>query len=491
MNYKLVLRIISYILLVEAVLFIPSLFIAFFSQEWNCLYGFAMTYVVLFLVVGTIYLITRNVKKDHFYARDGLVTTGLTWIAMSCIGCLPFVFSGEIPSYIDALFEIVSGFTTTGSSILVNVEEISYSLLFWRSFSHWIGGMGVLVFLMAIVSLGGKNGGFTMHIMRAESPGPASGKMVPRMKETAKITYIIYTVLTALDILLLIFVGKMPAFDAFCIGLGTAGTGGFGIKADSMASYTDAAINITTVFMLLFSVNFSIYFLILTKKFKEAFTDEEFICFWCVVAATILGLFLSALSQYSNLENGTYLCFRDAAFTVGTLISTTGYATTDFNKWPAVAHSIILFLMFCGACAGSTGGGFKQVRLVISWKNLRRNIHKFLHPSEVRCIKYNGRAMDEGIVTNISTYMFVYVLILMISVFLISLDGFDFETNFSAIMATFNNIGPGLADVGPTGSFANFSNFSKLVMIGDMLAGRLEIMPILVLFSRTTWKKAR
>lgn len=491
MNFKFVLRIISYILLIEAILMLPSVVIAAFAQEENALYGFAMTYVVLFVVVGVIYLFTRNYVKDHFYARDGLVTTGLTWIAMSMIGCLPFVISGEIPNYIDALFEIVSGFTTTGSSILTDVESMSYSLLFWRSFTHWIGGMGVLVFLMAIVSLGGKNGGFTMHIMRAESPGPASGKMVPRMKDTAKITYIIYAVMTIIDIVLLITWGKMPVFDAFCIAFGTAGTGGFGIKADSCASYTDAAINITTVFMLLFSVNFSIYFLMLSKKFKEAFTDEEFICFWCVVAATTIGLFLSALSQYSGLENGTYLCFRDAAFTVSTIISTTGYATTDFNLWPAVAHSIILFLMFCGACAGSTGGGFKQVRLVISWKNLRRNIHKFLHPSEVRCVKYNGRPMDEGIVNNISIYMFVYVLIIIISVFLISFDGFDFETNFSAIMATFNNIGPGLSQVGPSSSFASFGNFSKLVMTADMLAGRLEIMPILILFSKSTWKRAR
>ncbi len=487
MNFKFVLRIISYILLIEAALMVPSVLISLFLKEWNALYGFGITYLILFLTVGFILLITKNYQKNHFYSREGLVTTGLTWILMSAIGCLPFVFSKEIPNFVDAMFEMVSGFTTTGSSILINVEEMSYSLLFWRSFSHWIGGMGILVFLLAIVSVGGKNGGFTMHIMRAESPGPASGKIVPRMKETAKITYIIYTVLTIIDILLLLIVGKMPLFDALCIAFGTAGTGGFGIKADSMASYSTAAINITTVFMLLFSVNFSIYFLLLTRKLKEVVRDEEFRCFLFVVFVAILGLFISALPLYKDSS----ICLRDAAFTVGTIISTTGYATTDFNKWPALAHSIILFCMFVGACAGSTGGGFKQVRLVIMWKTLRRNIHKFLHPSEVRVIEYNDRPMSESIVNNISSYLMAYVLIVIISILVISVDGFDFETNFSAVMATFNNIGPGLSAVGPVSNFASFSLFSKIVLTMDMLAGRLEIMPILILFSKTTWKRAR
>lgn len=487
MNFKFVLRIVAYILLIEAALMIPSLFIGVYHQEWNALYGFGCTYITLFVVVGILLFFTRKYKKEHFYSREGLVTTGLVWIMMSAIGCLPFVFSKEIPNFVDAMFEMVSGFTTTGSSILVDVEAMSYSLLFWRSFSHWIGGMGVLVFLLAIVSIGGKNGGFTMHLMRAESPGPASGKIVPRMKETAKITYLIYTSLTMIDIVLLIVVGKMPVFDALCIAFGTAGTGGFGIKADSMASYTTAAINITTIFMLLFSVNFSIYFLMLTKRVKEAFKDEEFICFWVVVSLAILGLYISALPYYK--EN--LICLRDAAFTVSTVISTTGYATTDYNVWPAIAHSIILLLMFVGACAGSTGGGFKQVRLVIIYKTLRRNIHKFLHPTEVRVIRYNKRPMAENIVNNISSYLIAYVLIIMVSVFVISIDGFDFETNFSAVMATFNNIGPGLSVVGPAGNFASFSMFSKIVLTLDMLAGRLEIIPILILFSKSTWKKAR
>lgn len=487
MNFKFVLRIVAYILLIEAALMVPSCAIAIYMQEWHALYGFALTYGVLFLIVGLILLLTKKYRKEHFYSREGLVTTGLVWIMISAIGCLPFVFSKEIPNFVDAMFEMVSGFTTTGSSILIDVEALSYSLLFWRSFSHWIGGMGILVFLLAVVSIGGKNGGFTMHLMRAESPGPASGKIVPRMKETAKITYMIYTTLTIIDITLLIVVGKMPVFDALCIAFGTAGTGGFGIKADSMASYSTAAINITTIFMLLFSVNFSIYFLLLTRKFKEALKDEEFICFWAIVILAIAGLYISALPYYTQYAD----CLRDAAFTVATVISTTGYATTDYNIWPSIAHSIVLMLMFVGACAGSTGGGFKQVRLVIMYKTLRRNIHKFLHPTEVRVVRYNNRPMSVGIVHNISSYLIAYVFIIIVSTFAISIDGFDFETNFSAVMATFNNIGPGLSVVGPAGNFASFSIFSKIVLILDMLAGRLEIMPILILFSKSTWKKAR
>ena len=432
MNFRFVLRIISYILLIEAALMVPSVGIALYQQEWNALYGFCVTYAILFLCVGLLFIITKNYQRGHFFAREGLVTTGLTWIVMSAIGCLPFVFSNEIPHF-------------------------------------------------------GKNGGFTMHIMRAESPGPASGKIVPKMKDTAKITYSIYAALTVIDALLLIIVGKMPVFDAVCIAFGTAGTGGFGVKADSMASYSHAAINITTVFMLLFSVNFSIYFLILTGKAKEALKDEEFICFISVVFLAIVGLFATALPFYKQYGD----CLRDAAFTVGTIISTTGYATTDYNQWPAMAHTIVLLCMFVGACAGSTGGGFKQVRLVILWKTLRRNVHKFLHPSEVRVIEYNNRPMPESIVNNISSYLIVYVFLVMASTLLISVDGFDFETNFSAVMATVNNIGPGLSLVGPVSNFASFSTFSKIILTFDMLAGRLEIMPILILFSKSTWKRAR
>lgn len=487
MNLKMVMRIVAYILLLEIGLMAPACFISLIDGEWNAVKAFLLSFVIIAAVAGLLLLYGRKAVKGRFYSREGLVTTGLTWIFMSALGCLPFVISGEIPNYIDALFEMVSGFTTTGSSILTNVEAMSRGLLWWRSFSHWIGGMGILVFLMAIVSLGGRNSGFTMHIMRAESPGPSSGKTVPRMKDTAKITYMIYAGLTLVDILLLIIVGRMPFFDACCIAFGTAGTGGFGIKADSMGSYTPAAQNITTVFMLLFSVNFTVYYLLLMKKFKDAFKDEEFILFWSIVFTSIVLIVINVRPLYNTLADTV----RHSAFTVGTIISTTGYATTDFDQWPSFAKSILLFLMFCGACAGSTGGGMKQVRLLILFKNLRRNIHKFLHPSEVNKVGYNGRVIDEQIIKNVNNYLTVYVMIIILSVLIISLDGFDFETNFSAVMATFNNIGPGFRAVGPTQSFAAYSYLSKIVMIFDMLAGRLEVMPILVLFSRSTWKRAR
>lgn len=487
MNIKLILRIVSYILFLEVALMIPAGFVSVLYHEWHALLAFGYTCALTLILAFILFVTTKNARGNHFYSREGLVTTGFAWVVMSILGCLPFVFSGEIPSFIDALFETVSGFTTTGSSIVPNVEVMSKGILWWRSFTHWIGGMGVLVFLMAIVSLGGRNGGYTMHIMRAESPGPSSGKIVPRMKETAKITYLMYMRLTAIDALLLIFVGRMPVFDAFCIAFGTAGTGGFGVRADSMASYSHAAINITTVFMLLFSVNFGIYFMIFTKRIREAVKDEEFRLFWTIVFCSILCIFIVILPLYGRWNDA----LRDAAFNVATIISTTGYATADFNLWPVAAQTVLVILMCCGACAGSTGGGIKNSRLLILLKSARRNIHAFIRPSGVRVIRYNGRRLDETIVNNVKAYLAIYVLIILASTFIVSFDNFDFTTNLTAVLATFNNIGPGLNVVGPTGNFAGFSVLSKCVLIFDMLAGRLEIMPILVLFSKSTWMRAR
>ena len=486
MNFKLIGRIIAYILLVEAALLLPGMLISLYKQEILAFTGFVYTLGIIFGVSLFLLLITRNAKMGRFYAREGLLTTGLTWIVMSAIGCLPFYFSGAIPKYIDCMFEMVSGFTTTGSSILTSVEDMPMGLLFWRSFSHWVGGMGVLVFLMAIVSLGGKNQGFTLHILRAESPGPVVGKMVPRMKQTAMILYKIYLGLTVLDFLFLL-AGGMPVFDAACTAFGTAGTGGFGVKNDSLAGYSPYLQNVTTVFMLLFSVNFSIYYLILLKKFTDVFRDEEFRLFWCMVFASAGLLIWNVRPLYETMEETVRHCF----FTVGTVMSTTGFATTDFDLWPPFAKGLLLFLMVGGACAGSTGGGMKQVRFLLLWKSLRRNIHKSLHPREVRAIMVNGRAMDEGIMDNTNAYLIAYVIIIIFSFLAISLDGFSVETNLSAVLATFNNIGPGLSAVGPTCNFSAYSDFSKFVMIMDMLAGRLEIFPILILFSKSTWKRAR
>lgn len=486
MNWKMIIRIIAYILLVELVLMIPACLISVFDHESAAVSGFLWTFLIMLIVAGLMLVFTRNAVKGKFYAREGLVTTGLTWIIMSALGCLPFVISGTIPSFIDAMFEMVSGFTTTGSSILKSVEDVARGLLWWRSFSHWVGGMGILVFLMSIVRLGGKSQGFSLHILRAESPGPAVGKMTPKMKDTASILYLLYIGLTILNIFFLV-IGRMPFFDACCIAFGTAGTGGFGIKNDSMASYSPYLQNVTTIFMLLFSCNFSVYYLFVIKKIREGLADEEFKLFWTIVLCSILAMFIAVIPNYSTLEEA----LRHAAFTVATIISTTGYATTDFNKWSPFTHALILFLMFCGACAGSTGGGIKHVRLLVLWRTLRRNIHKSLHPTEVRTIMVNHRPVDEQIVNNISAYLIVYVIIVIASVLVVSLDGFSFETNFSAVMATFNNIGPGLGAVGPASNFSAYSNLSKIVMTIDMLAGRLEIYPILILFSRSTWKKAR
>ena len=485
MNYRMILRILSYILLIEAGLMLPGFGISLYYHESMAVHGFIRALIIILIVSLIFWLAGRN-AKGTFQAREGLVTTGMTWILMSALGALPFWFAREIPSYIDAIFEMASGFTTTGSSILTSVEAMSKGLLFWRSFSHWIGGMGVLVFLLAIVPLGGKNQGFTLHILRAESPGPSVGKMTPRMKKTATILYAIYVGLTVLDFLFLV-AGKMSVFDAACTAFGTAGTGGFGVRNDSLASYSPYLQNVTTVFMFLFSVNFSIYYLILLKKVKEAFGDEEFRLFWGMVFICIGLIFWNVRSLYATTEE----TLRHSAFTVATVISTSGFATTDFDLWPSFAKTILLFLMMVGACAGSTGGGMKQIRLLLLFKGLRRNIHKSLHPSEVNVVRVNGRPIDISVLHTTHTYLIAYVFILVISVLIVSLDGFSFETNFSAVMATFNNIGPGFDAVGATCNFSGFSNLSKLVLTADMLAGRLEIYPMLILLSKSTWQNAR
>ena len=481
MNFKIIGRFIAQILTIEGVFMIPALLISLFHGEQNAIYGFLIAIVAIAVAALLLFAICRKAPKA-LDAREGMVCVGFSWIILSLFGCLPFFLSREIPSFIDALFEIVSGFTTTGSSILPDVEALSKGLLYWRSFSHWLGGMGVLVFLLAIAP-GGKDAGFTMHLLRAESPGPSVGKLVPRMRKTAIILYLIYIVLTVINIVFLL-IGKMPLFDAVCTAFGTAGTGGFGIRNDSMASYSPYLQNVTTVFMLIFGVNFSCYYLLLLRQFKNVFKDEELRAYLIIVFSAILMITLNIRSLYGTLSESV----RHAAFQVGTIITTTGYATTDFDLWPAFSKGIIMFLMVVGACAGSTGGGLKIARLLILLKSLRRNITKVLNPRKVRLIRNNGEVMNESIVENTNAYLAAYVLIIIFSYILISLDGFSIGTNISAVLACFNNIGPGLEAVGPTCNFSQFSDFSKLVLSMDMLAGRLEIFPILVLFSRSTWK---
>lgn len=484
MNYKMMGRFTAQMLLIEGIFLIPALLISLFLGESAAAYGFAVTLGLIALVGGPMYFFCRD-AKSAFYATDGMVCVAISWLVLSLVGAIPFYISEAIPSYIDALFETVSGFTTTGASILPEVEHMAKGLTYWRSFTHWVGGMGVLVFLLAVAPSKGNEQGFTMHLLRAESPGPSVGKLVPKMRKTAAILYFLYIILTVLDFLFLV-VGGMPVFDAVCTAFGTAGTGGFGIKNDSIASYSPYLQNVTTVFMLLFGVNFSCYYLLTLGQIKSVLKDEELRLYVLIVLGSI-GLIVWNLGDfYPTLEETV----RHAAFQVGSIITTTGFATTDFDLWPSFSKTILLCLMVIGACAGSTGGGLKVARVLLLFKSLKRNIAQTLHPRKVQVIRNNGSVVSERIVANTNAYLCAYVVLMFGSFVLISLDGYSVGTNFSAVLSCLNNIGPGLELVGPTCNFSIFSAFSKLVLILDMLLGRLEIFPILVLFSLQTWKNA-
>ena len=482
MNVKMMGKFLSQIIAIEAVFMIPALLISVFNGETAAVNGFLLTLGLMVLVTGILYLSCRKAGK-LFGAREGLVCVGFSWIALSLLGCLPFVISGNIPSFIDAFFETVSGFTTTGSSILTDVEALDKGMLYWRSFSHWLGGMGVLVFLLAIAP-GSKGTGFTMHLLRAESPGPDVGKLVPKMKQTAVILYSIYVAMTILNVIFLLC-GGMSLFESVCTAFGTAGTGGFGIKNDSLASYSPYIQNVTTIFMFLFGVNFSIYYLLLLKEFRGAFKDEELRLYVGLAVVSVVLIAGSIYPLYGTLEE----TIRHAAFQVSSIMTTTGFATTDFDLWPSFSKTILMMLMVVGASAGSTGGGFKCIRVLLLFKILRRNIRQILNPQKVMVVRNNGKAVDEKVLANTNAYLAAYVIIIIISTLLISLDGFGFETNFSAVLACFNNIGPGMAAVGPTCNFAAYSVFSKIILSINMLAGRLEIFPILVLLSRSAWNR--
>lgn len=483
MNFKMMGKFGGMISLIESVFMVPALIIAIVCRENKAILGFAITIVITLAVAGILMITCRN-SKNVFYAKEGFACVGLSWILLSIFGAIPFVISGAIPGVIDALFETVSGFTTTGASILPAVEGLPYSILYWRSFTHWLGGMGVLVFVLAIaVGAEGKSG-FTMHLLRAESPGPKVGKLVPKMKQTAEILYLLYILLTVLDAIFLL-AGGMPMFDAVCTALGTAGTGGFGIKNDSIAGYSPYIQNVCTVFMLLFGVNFSCYYLLLIRQVKNVFEDEELRMYLGIVFASIVLIVINLGSFYDSLGE----TIRHAAFQVATVVTTTGFATTDFDLWPSFSKGILVLLMFMGASAGSTGGGFKVGRLLLLIKNLKRNLRKTIKPHRVEVVRVNGHMVSEKTIDTCNTYLVAYIFILAFSFFLVSIDGFSTTTNFTSVIACFNNIGPGLDAVGPTCNYASFSWFSKLILIFDMLAGRLEIFPILILFSRTTWKK--
>ena len=481
MNYKMMGRFMAQILSIEGVFMIPALIISLCYGENGVAKAFGWTMLLILVICIALYLICRG-APSAFYAKEGLVCVGISWIVLSLVGCLPFYISQEIPKFVDALFEMVSGFTTTGASILPEVENLSHGILYWRSFSHWLGGMGVLVFLLAFT--GGNGQGFTMHLLRAESPGPNVGKLVPKMRTTASILYLLYIGMTVINVIFLLL-GDMPLFEAVCTAFGTAGTGGFGIKNDSLASFSPYIQNVTTVFMILFGINFSCYYLLLLRQFGSVFKDEELRVYVCVILVSIVLIVLNVRGMYPTLEETV----RHSAFQVGSIITTTGYSTVDFDQWPSFSKTILLLLMVSGACAGSTGGGMKVARILLLFKGLRRNIRQMLNPRKVEVVRNNGAVVDEKILANTNAYLAAYVIIIFAVFLIISLDGYSAGTNFSAVLCTFNNIGPGLEAVGPMCNFAGYSDLSKLVLTWAMLAGRLEIFPILVLFSRNTWKR--
>ena len=479
MNYSMIFFIIGWVFLIEAALMAPSALVALLYAEQS-IWAFAAA-IGLCLLLG-VPLVRRQPANKVFYAKEGCVTVALSWIVMSLMGALPFVFSGVIPSIVDAMFETVSGFTTTGASILKDVEVLPRCMLFWRSFTHWIGGMGVLVFLLCLLPMSG--GGYSMNLMKAESPGPSVSKLVPKVRSTAKLLYGLYVALSLLELVLLLL-GSMPLFDALCTTFGTAGTGGFGIKNSSIGEYSAYIQSIVTIFMILFGINFNVYFLLYMRRPKEAFRCEEAGWYLAIIAVSTLIITVFIRNSFPDLVTA----FRHAAFQVGSIITTTGFSTADFNVWPAVPKAILVLLMFIGACAGSTGGGIKVSRIVLLFRTMTREIGQIIHPHMVKKLKFEGRVVGQEVLRSVNAFMVAYVLIFAGSTLLVCLDGFDLVTSFTSVAATLNNIGPGLELVGPASNFSCFSDLSKIVLIFDMLAGRLEIFPLLVLFFRDTWKK--
>ena len=478
MNLKMVTKTVGRLLKAEALLMLLPLMVSVYYKE-NILYVYGIV-IGLILAVGTLMTMPKPETKT-IYAREGFAIVSLSWIFMSVFGALPFVISGAIPSFVDALFETVSGFTTTGASILSNIEALPKSLLFWRSFTHWIGGMGVIVFVLAILP---KKEMQSMHILRAEVPGPTVGKLVSKATVTARILYIIYTVLTIAEIISLLCC-KIPLFDSVTTAFATAGTGGFSVKNTSIAAYDNIGAEIViSLFMLLFGINFNLFYLFLVKQFRRVFKSEELWSYLGVIAISIL---LISFNVYPLVENfGTAL--RQAGFQVISIITTTGFVTADFAQWPMFSQMILFVLMFIGACAGSTGGGLKVGRMIIIVKAVWRELRRAINPKRVKAIKLDGAVIEKDVVLTTSAYFIIYMFIIGISSLLISIDNFDFTTTITAVVTCINNVGPGFAAVGPTENFADFSNFSKIILSANMLIGRLEIFPIMILFMSSTWK---
>ena len=479
MNMKSVSYILGWVLNIEAALMVLPLVTSLIYGEGE---GWAFAIVIALCAAIGFLLTHKRPNNPNFRAREGFVATALSWILMSFFGCLPFYWTKEIPRFIDALFETVSGFTTTGASILSDVEVMSHCCMLWRCFTHWIGGMGVLVFLLAVLPM---VGGSNMHLMKAESPGPVVGKLVPKVRYTARILYMLYIVLTIVQFLLLIFGGMMP-FEALCTAFGTAGTGGFGFRNDSFASFSGYIQWVVAIFMIIFGVNFNVYFLIYVKKFRQALRCEEMRWYLGIVAAASVLICVNAYDAALTLEHN----LRNAVFQVATIITTTGFATVNFDLWPAFSRAIIVLLMFVGACAGSTGGGLKVSRWVMSGKAMTSYVGSFLHPRGVRKVRFEDKDVEDSTLHAIFVYFMGVFFIFTASMLVISLENMDMTSTFTAVAATFNNIGPGLNLVGPTCNFGFLSDLSKAVLIFDMLAGRLEVFPMLMLLYPPLWKEA-
>ena len=438
-------------------------------------------FAIFYIAIG-ILISFKKPEKVTIYLKDGCIATALSWIVLSVCGCLPFIVTGEIPSFTNAMFETVSGFTTTGASILTNVEGLSHISLMWRSLTHWIGGMGVLVFLLAVVPM---SGGSNLNLMKAESPGPSVGKFVPKVRTTAKALYLIYLALTVIEIVVLFFAG-MPLFDSICSAFGTAGTGGFGIRNDSFTSYDPHIQWIVAVFMIMFGVNFNFYYLLVSRQPGKAMKLSEVKVYLTIILISTVMITVNIL----NVTGSSHEAARHAFFQVATVITTTGFATADFDKWPTLSRLLLVILMFCGACAGSTGGGVKISRLQIRAKTIAREIRSYINPRSVKKVQIDGKAIEPELERSVSVFFFVYLLIFTASTILVSLEGHDLVTTFTSVAATINNIGPGLSMVGPTSNYAFLNGLSKWVLIFDMLAGRLELFPIIIFLTPMTYKGA-
>lgn len=479
MNRKMVVSLVGKVVLVESILLLLPLAVSLIYKN-DCTTAFLITIAVA-VVVGLALSLIFKPKQKGVYAKDGFVIVAFSWIFLSAIGALPFVISGEIPSYVDAFFETVSGFTTTGASILNNVEEMSEGLLFWRSFTHWIGGMGVLVFVMAVVPA---NSDRSIHILRAEVPGPTFGKLVPRIADTAKILYLIYIALTIIEIIFL-SLGDMTFFESVVHAFGTAGTGGFGIKGDSVGGYSAYSQWVITIFMLVFGVNFNLYYLILVKKIKSVFKSGELWFYASIVAASTGAIALNIHRSFPTF----FTAVRHSAFQVASIVSTTGYSTVDFNRWPSFSKGIIFILMFLGACAGSTAGGFKLSRVLVLLKLIKREFRHLIHPRSVGVVKIEGKRVDEVTIKGVNAYFAIYIVCIAVIFLLICFEPYGLESNLTAAVSCFNNVGPGLGMVGPAYSYSRYSDFSKIVLSFAMLLGRLEIYPLIVAFLPSTWSK--